>query len=312
MKNQVTVCTSKTKNKLVKISGGILAVLVAAVTTYAFSSPTTGPGESNSSAGSLISRMAGDNFEKGEHSLVKIAEKLTVLENKVDELVDGSNGGGSVSQKGECGEDHGKYLNRRPSAICAKGKSTIPQADHVKNTWNWTCEGINGGDNTDCQAYNFYSPEITEGTYRDTRDQAIYQWRRMRDGKVWMAENIECDLLEGRHTTGRYFKPSAFAEVCPEYWRLPTMSEWETLKFHMSQGNHSYSSPFGFNSLLSGYAERNSNYASAYEDKGSKAYYPASEGGGVIINKENVLTTHSSSLFNENYYYTVRCIFEGE
>ncbi len=297
------VFTSKTKNKLVKISGGILAVLVAAVTTYAFSSPTTGPGESNSSAGSLISRMAGDNFEKGEHSLVAIAEKLTSIEDKLK----------------KCGDM--KQGEQESIDISNPGKSIVTEISEQK------LANAKIGDT---------------GKIQDKRGSEVqnYTWRKMKDGRVWMTQNLrtnidrdgnpfnkhkgECHLYseDDGCQFGRVYawskvmlKPIQDGSkdyqdiVCPSGWRIPTIEEWNLLANKEGRRSLRFSS-FGpimkgtYTDHLGSWSSRgvSSDYLSSTEKDDAYYWNPATNGTNI---------TYLAVKHGKNNKAFIRCMLDN-
>lgn len=73
------------------------------------------------------------------------------------------------------------------------------------------------------------------GKFTDSRDGQIYKWIRMKDEKIWMAENLNykttnsyCykDEKSNCHQYGRLYAWSAAKESCPVGWRLPSDDDW--------------------------------------------------------------------------------------
>lgn len=78
----------------------------------------------------------------------------------------------------------------------------------------------------------------TSGTFIDSRDGQSYRWAKMKDGKIWMTENLNyekpgsyCygDKESNCIKYGRLYKWSVAKKVCPEEWDLPNKKEWEKL-----------------------------------------------------------------------------------
>lgn len=76
------------------------------------------------------------------------------------------------------------------------------------------------------------------GRFTDSRDGQSYRWIKMKDGKIWMAENLNfpskesycfddndkfCDIY------GRLYNWEAASNACPKGWHLPTDKEWKML-----------------------------------------------------------------------------------
>ena len=77
------------------------------------------------------------------------------------------------------------------------------------------------------------------GIYSDKRDGKEYTWRRMRDGRKWMTQNLNyitqeswCydDSLTNCEKYGRLYTWRAAKRSCPDGWQLPSEEDWENLK----------------------------------------------------------------------------------
>ena len=72
-------------------------------------------------------------------------------------------------------------------------------------------------------------------TFTDSRDGQTYRWIRLKDGKKWMAQNLNYDI-EGStcyekekancDKDGRLYTQKAAIAACPKGWRLPSDDEW--------------------------------------------------------------------------------------
>jgi len=76
------------------------------------------------------------------------------------------------------------------------------------------------------------------GTFEDTRDGEIYRYKRMKDGKIWMTQNLNykirgsyCyeDKKSNCQKYGRLYMWKRALNVCPKGWRLPTDNDWKNL-----------------------------------------------------------------------------------
>ena len=83
------------------------------------------------------------------------------------------------------------------------------------------------------------------GTFTDTRDGQSYKWIRLKDGKVWMVENLNyktsnswCydNMSSNCQKYGRLYTWKAAMKACPNGWRLPTIEEWDEL-FKLYKGS---------------------------------------------------------------------------
>ncbi len=76
---------------------------------------------------------------------------------------------------------------------------------------------------------------LKNGTFMDDRDGTEYRWIEMKDGKIWMASNLEygyknSECYDGKDENckkfGRLYLWSSIHSVCPNGWRVPTDKEW--------------------------------------------------------------------------------------
>lgn len=73
------------------------------------------------------------------------------------------------------------------------------------------------------------------GTFTDARDGQEYQWVRLKDGKKWMAENLNYKTTDSwwydnkssnGDKYGRLYTWQAAKKACPNGWHLPSDDEW--------------------------------------------------------------------------------------
>jgi len=77
------------------------------------------------------------------------------------------------------------------------------------------------------------------GTFTDSRDAQSYRWVRLKDGKKWMAQNLNFDI-EGSWSYpedsikgyGRLYTWDAAMKACPKGWRIPSDEEWWDMTSH--------------------------------------------------------------------------------
>jgi uncharacterized protein (TIGR02145 family) len=77
-----------------------------------------------------------------------------------------------------------------------------------------------------------------EGTFRDSRDNRVYQWNKI-GKKIWMAENLKFQAKSGSwvynndsvnlESFGRLYDWSTASTACPKGWLLPTDLDWGAL-----------------------------------------------------------------------------------
>ena len=86
---------------------------------------------------------------------------------------------------------------------------------------------------TNCKSQN--DDGSKKGLFVDERDGTEYKWVKMKDGKTWMATNLEYDAensecYEGENgycqKFGRLYLWSDIDSICPNGWRVPTDMEW--------------------------------------------------------------------------------------
>lgn len=97
---------------------------------------------------------------------------------------------------------------------------------------------------------NFVKPYANSGIFTDNRDGQSYQWVRLKDGKKWMAQNLNhkilgtwCydDELANCQKNGRLYTWQAANSACPKGWRLPTDEEWWAMTSPYGKAYNSYS-----------------------------------------------------------------------
>ena len=80
--------------------------------------------------------------------------------------------------------------------------------------------------------------KIDYGIFTDSRDGKTYKWVRLKDGKKWMAQNLNHktndswwykDDKSNGDKYGRLYTWQAAKKACPSGWRLPTDNEWKKL-----------------------------------------------------------------------------------
>ncbi|MFT5164791.1 MAG: hypothetical protein ACI8P3_000014 [Saprospiraceae bacterium] len=96
------------------------------------------------------------------------------------------------------------------------------------------------------------------GTFKDSRDRQTYKWVRLKDGKIWMAENLNYEIadswchqgtgnkdsgnISNCNKYGRLYTYIDAKKVCPGGWHLPSDREWKTLweAYGKSSGTKAY------------------------------------------------------------------------
>lgn len=162
------------------------------------------------------------------------------------------------------------------------------------------------------------------GFFIDNRDDKTYKWVRLKDGKKWMAENLNhtikkeswCldDKKKNCKTNGRLYTWNASQSACPDGWRLPTPHDWENLVNHYGGKQAAFQalSKDGENDLaiqLSGIRQSDSQFCCAGDlgnywtskSEPSKAIYTDFNKDFGMVNQEK---------FDKNYALSCRCIQE--
>lgn len=91
---------------------------------------------------------------------------------------------------------------------------------------------------------------IKDNTFTDPRDGQEYKTIKLKDGKTWMAQNLNFDVGEGclfydndyknGEKYGRLYTWEAAQKACPEGWRLPTDDEWWEMTKHYGMTRNDY------------------------------------------------------------------------
>jgi len=84
-------------------------------------------------------------------------------------------------------------------------------------------------------ASNNGCPETNTGTFIDARDGQSYTWKKMKDGKKWMTQNLNYEISDSYcyddeesncAQYGRLYIWAAAKKACPKGWHLPSDDEW--------------------------------------------------------------------------------------
>ena len=119
------------------------------------------------------------------------------------------------------------------------------------------------------------------GTLIDDRDNRIYHWVELKDGKKWMAQNVnysftgstdeDCSYCQ---TYGRLYTWELAQKACPSGWRLPTATDWDNLIEAYGDKYKAYDALAedglsGFSALLGGQRDA----YGGFDRRGSEGYY---------------------------------------
>ncbi len=149
----------------------------------------------------------------------------------------------------------------------------------------------------------------TNGLFTDNRDSKTYKWVRLKDGKKWMAQNLNYEVKKeswcldnkGKNckTNGRLYTWNASLSACPNGWRMPTAHDWENLISYYGGTQAAYhallkSGDSGFDINLGGIRQSDNNFCCegefgnywSSESSVSKAIYADFNKGFGAVNKE--------------------------
>lgn len=100
-----------------------------------------------------------------------------------------------------------------------------------------------------CSTQNKKGPIENDGTFTDTRDGQTYKWVRLKDGKKWMAQNLNYETTdswchenksENCKEYGRLYTWEIAKKACPQGWHLPTNDEWWEMVSHYKEGDDNW------------------------------------------------------------------------
>ncbi len=112
---------------------------------------------------------------------------------------------------------------------------------------------------------NILSALLNEEILLDVRDDKKYNISKLKDGKVWMMQNLNFEMPNSFCVNedpsncekwGRLYTWNAARNACPENWHLPSKKEWDTmLSFYGSDPSSIYTnlSYLGFTKEVGGY-----------------------------------------------------------
>ena len=124
----------------------------------------------------------------------------------------------------------------------------------------------------------------SSGTFVDRRDGQRYSWKKMKDGKVWMTENLNYKMTNSYcyndkesncEKYGRLYKLAVAKEACPIGWHLPIQLEWDNIIFIYKRDNEVISDKLSI--LMGG----NRSFEGDFQKLG-EGYYWAADNNGVI------------------------------
>lgn len=123
----------------------------------------------------------------------------------------------------------------------------------------------------------------------DERDNKTYNISQLKDGRIWMLENLNYEIpnsfcvngnLANCKKWGRLYPWAVARRVCPEGWRLPSETEWNSLSnLYGYSPNEIYTnlSKIGFTNQLGGYRD----------NKDGGKYYYTNIAGVLWTNSRN-------------------------
>ena len=132
------------------------------------------------------------------------------------------------------------------------------------------------------------------GSFKDNRDGQTYQWIKLKDGKKWMTQNLNYQIVnswcyEDEHSNcakyGRLYTWSAALKACPEGWKLPTDDDWWELASYYEKADNYY---------------KNGQEINFGEDAGKSAYKALIIGGD-----SRVSTMLGGTRFSAGRFYSI-------
>jgi len=166
------------------------------------------------------------------------------------------------------------------------------------------------------------------GQFTDMRDKNRYAWKRLKDGKKWMTENLNIEIKNGSWTYGQTGKKSksrntgngrlytwhAARTACPKGWRLPKKEDWANLiKFYggekaayeaLTAGGDS-----GFNAQLGGIRQSNGMYC-CQSDFGNYWSKDGDVASGYYFDFNQPNSKVEEQMFDKNTGLSCRCVEE--
>lgn len=97
-----------------------------------------------------------------------------------------------------------------------------------------------------CLTKSQKAPIKNAGIFKDSRDEQSYKWVRLKDGKKWMAQNLNFETSDSWchgdddnncEQYGRLYTWQSAMQACPKKWRLPTNDEWwDMVSYYKDEG----------------------------------------------------------------------------
>lgn len=143
--------------------------------------------------------------------------------------------------------------------------------------------------------------ELETGFFEDDRDSSEYRWVKMKDGKIWMAENLQfkmdssfCYLNQDSFCQkyGRLYTWEAAILACPKGWHLPSDQEWWDMLEPLGKASNTWGGQEKTGSADSG--------KEAFEKLDQSLFLP-SLGGGMRRNK--LIRMIGIDFINEQFVY---------
>jgi len=92
------------------------------------------------------------------------------------------------------------------------------------------------------------SLSVQGNTFTDPRDGQVYKTVRLKDGKIWMAQNLNFDVgedcwfydddPENGKKYGRLYTWEAAKRACPPGWHIPSDDEWWEMAKHYGMAEY--------------------------------------------------------------------------
>ncbi|MEM6317980.1 MAG: FISUMP domain-containing protein [Bacteroidota bacterium] len=166
------------------------------------------------------------------------------------------------------------------------------------------------------------------GIFTDDRDRFTYAWKRMKDGKKWMTQNLNIATAgdswfhgqkgkkgkNKRPELGRLYTWEAARKACPKGWRLPTKAEFQNLINHYGGAKAGYEAltvggGSGFDAQFSGLRQSNGNYC-CIGDYGNYWTKDGEVASGYYFDFNQLNSEVEVETYDKNTGLSCRCIAE--
>ncbi|MDR1759093.1 MAG: hypothetical protein LBR60_01045 [Fibrobacter sp.] len=170
------------------------------------------------------------------------------------------------------------------------------------------------------------------GSFKDSRDRLSYEWVRIQN-QIWLAQNMNFAPVKGSvcaqcNVWGRLYNFESAKIACPEYFRMPSEEDWNTLlKNTAPESGKNLKASFGWDPVFTandygngtdafGFAARagGGHFASAevpvksrkFENAGRNAYFWVDDGRVLVLSHSKPEAEFRK--FNPEHGASLRCV----